>query len=109
MVQVRLLLPGNQTVLADTASKSELYLTNVFATEPATCIVKKVKAKKLDLPWGHQSRTSSTRTVAEFEQRFVAETDPYKREYFWRFLYLPEQGMFAAAPKDMGLGVIKDA
>lgn len=29
-------------------------------------------------------------------------------EFYWRYLYQPEKGMFSIAPKDLGNGKVRD-
>lgn len=65
MLQARLLIPGDQTVLAEAAGPAELFLSDEYVKVSAEVVGGKEAVKKLELPWGFESRGKGRRVLEE--------------------------------------------
>lgn len=68
----------------------------------------KLDAQRLQQPW---TLTACSQTLADADKlqkhNAAAKEQGTSQQYFWRSLYLPEQGMFCQAPANMQLGTIQ--
>ncbi|KAL3133378.1 hypothetical protein ABBQ38_007248 [Trebouxia sp. C0009 RCD-2024] len=102
-MQVRLVARGCETVLADAASEAELFLTGDFLTRQN--IQSRVEALRLQRSWALAHRRDQLAQDEALRQHNAsAKEQGTPLHFFWRSLYLPEQGMFCQAPKDLQLG-----
>ena len=104
-IQVRVLVHGTATVLGDAASGSELFLTAEHATRPLARVQGRVQARRLQRDW------DPARCAEQFAEdealraaNLAAAAAGGALSYFWRHEYVPEQGMFRDAPRDLRLG-----
>ncbi|GMH33098.1 hypothetical protein BSKO_00932 [Bryopsis sp. KO-2023] len=107
VAQVRLMMMGRSTVLGDTASEEELFLTTDLVTTPLDSIKGVLKAGRLTEKWGPKHRReqlANYNTLREKNESAASDGSPI--EYFYRSLYLPDKGMFCEAPADLGFNSI---
>ena len=65
----------------------------------------KLDAQRLQQPWTLAARSQNLADAASLQQHNAAAKEQgTPQRFFWRSLYLPEQGMFCQAPADMQLG-----
>ena len=72
---------------------------------PVQNIQSKVDAPCLQRPWSladRRQQLAEDEALQQYNQS--AKEHGTSRRFFWRSLYLPEQGMFCQAPKDLQLG-----
>lgn len=104
-VQVRLLARGEETVLGDAASDSEVFLTTALETHALGSVMGKAAVARLARTWDHRLRVEQFTQDQELRQRNEeAAKEGRPLELFWRRQYVPQQGMFRDAPKDLQLG-----
>lgn len=67
----------------------------------------KLDAQQLQQPWALSPRSQILADAASLQQHNAAAKEQgTPQRFFWRSLYLPEQGMFCQAPADMQLGIL---
>ena len=75
------------------------------ACRPVRNIQAACNAERMQRPWSLQERMQQYAADELRRQRNkAAAAEGRQPELFWRSLYLPEQGMFCEAPKDLQLG-----
>ncbi|KAF8055388.1 MET1B [Scenedesmus sp. PABB004] len=110
MAQVRLLVPGADTVLGDAAAEAELFLTEGYEDVLLPEIAGLAAASRLEREFDPDARGRQFVEDEALRKRNAAAKAAGKPlEYFYRHLYLPQQGMFAAAPADLGVGQYREA
>lgn len=104
-VQVRLLARGEETVLGDAASDSEVFLTTQLETRELSTIADKANVRRLERAWDASNRKECFLADQELRQRNEeAAKEGRPLELFWRRQYVPQQGMFRDPPADLQLG-----
>lgn len=104
-IQIRELVRGVDTVLGDAASDSELFLTTEAATFELTDVLGKINLRRLNRTWDAARRTEYFKEDAALRARNEeAARNGQPLELFWRREYVPQQGMFRDAPKELPLG-----
>ena len=75
------------------------------ACRPVRNIQAACNAERMQRPWSLQERMQQYAADELRRQRnTAAAAEGRQPELFWRSLYLPEEGMFCEAPKDLQLG-----
>ena len=72
---------------------------------PVQNIQTKVDAARLQRPWSlalRRQQLAEDQALRQHNQSAKEQGSPQR--FFWRSLYLPEQGMFCQAPRDLQLG-----
>ena len=72
---------------------------------PVQNIQAKVDAARLQRPWSlahRRQQLAEDQALRQHNQSAKEQGSPQR--FFWRSLYLPEQGMFCQAPRDLQLG-----
>ena len=107
-VQIRVLKTGYETVLGDAASDEELFLSSGVITYPITMIEGKLNATRRLRKWDTRSRIAHFMEDAAIRQEneTVKSRKKGSLTMFWCKEYVPEEGMFRDAPKDLRLGTI---
>eukprot|EP01025_Chloroclados_australasicus_P039563 TRINITY_DN4101_c0_g1_i3.p1 TRINITY_DN4101_c0_g1~~TRINITY_DN4101_c0_g1_i3.p1 ORF type:complete len:1149 (-),score=154.77 TRINITY_DN4101_c0_g1_i3:63-3509(-) len=94
--QLRLLLRGCDTMLADAAAENELFMTEELLNRQLTSVKAVISACLLRRQEDHSRR--------EQNQAEDLIRKSQKQTYIFRSMYLPEKGMFASIPQDLRLG-----
>lgn len=107
-VQIRMLKTGYETVLGDAASEEELFLSSEVIAYPISMIEGKMNATRRLRKWDTRSRISYFMEDAAIRQEneMVKSRNKGSLTMFWCKEYVPEEGMFRDAPKDLRLGTI---
>ena len=83
-----------------------LLSTRVCSCSPVQNIQDKVDAARLQRPWSlAERRQQLCEDEALRQHNASAKEQGMAQRFFWRSLYLPEQGMFCQAPRDLHLGI----
>jgi hypothetical protein len=105
-ILVRVMIHGEETVLGDAASEHEIFMTDVRYECPASDVLSKCCAKRLQVPTGpgkaRNEAVSTVRALLAGNTEAKAAGKPIQMLY--RMLYLPEEGMFKSMPDDLRLG-----
>nr|GMC78622.1 DNA (cytosine-5)-methyltransferase 1B-like [Ipomoea batatas] len=106
LVHGRLLLRGCQTVLGDTASERELFLTNDCREFELGDVIETMVVEIGQRPWHYQHRKANAdNDKLEKQRAWKRKIKGLPMEYFCRSLYWPERGAFFCLPTTvMGLG-----
>lgn len=106
LVHGRLLLRGFQTVLGDTASERELFLTNECIEFELGDVIESLVVEISQRPWHYQDRKANAdNDKLEKGRAWKRKIKGLPVEYFCRSLYWPERGAFFCLPTTvMGLG-----
>ncbi|PSC75867.1 DNA (cytosine-5)-methyltransferase 1-like [Micractinium conductrix] len=104
-VQVRLLARGEETVLGDAASDSEVFLTTDLETRELSSVTAKASVSCLERAWDSSKRQEHFKVDKALRERNEeAAREGLPLELFWRRQYVPTQGMFCDPPADLQLG-----
>jgi DNA (cytosine-5)-methyltransferase 1 len=104
-VQVRLLARGEETVLGDAASDSEVFLTTKLETRELSSVADKAAVRRLERVWDATKRQQQFAEDLALRQRNEeAAKEGRPLELFWRRQYVPQEGMFRDPPADLQLG-----
>lgn len=95
-VQVAELMWGTDTVLGDAASDAEVFLTKNMLRYDLDQVVGTQAARQLQRPWDHAARLQHLRE--DEDMRRAHQVGRLAPPYFYRSLYVPEQGMFCGLP-----------
>ena len=108
LVQIRELKQGFDTVLGDAASDEELFLTTTVETFSLGQLEGKLKCTRKCRAWAPSTRLSNFTEDAKTRQDNEIRKTEKKGiiQTFWCKEYVPEEGMFRDAPKDLKLGTI---
>ncbi|KAF6265105.1 hypothetical protein COO60DRAFT_1470199 [Scenedesmus sp. NREL 46B-D3] len=107
LAQVRMLAAGRDTVLGDAAAEEQLFLTGDFEDIALADISGLGNVKQLRREFDPELRARQFQEDEALRARnAAAKAEGRPLEYFFRHLYLPEQGMFSALPeeKELALG-----
>ena len=82
----------------------------LMCCSPVQTIQDKVDAQRLTRPWSLSERRQHLADDEALRQHNADAKEQKKPlRYFWRSLYLPQQGMFCQAPADLQLGTLQKA
>uniref|UniRef100_A0A383WCP9 Cytosine-specific methyltransferase n=1 Tax=Tetradesmus obliquus TaxID=3088 RepID=A0A383WCP9_TETOB len=104
LAQVRMLAAGRDTVLGDAAAEEQLFLTADYEDIALADISGLGNVVALRREFDHELRVGQFKQDEALRARnAAAKAEGRPLEYFYRHLYLPQQGMFRALPEEQDL------